>query len=81
MSRKTKKRHLRVVASNTQLKSKAQMPPRLLYSRRQTAHVLATSYTSVMRLEQRGLLTPVRLNATTHYRCDQVHALAEGGER
>ena len=56
----------------------------LLYSRRQTAHALGgISIATVIRLENRGLLTKVRLagvpSGAVFHRAEQVRALAEGG--
>lgn len=55
----------------------------LLYTRAQTARVLAVSEATVQRLEKKRLLDPVKLDresptGKTHYRCEQVHALASG---
>jgi hypothetical protein len=55
--------------------------PQLLYSRRESARILGVSIQTVIRLEQRGLLTPIRLMGTktgaVHHAAVQVHALAE----
>jgi hypothetical protein len=55
----------------------------LLYSRRQTAHVLGDiSIATVQRVEKRGLLDIVRLagspTGAVFHRARQVHELAEG---
>jgi hypothetical protein len=58
----------------------------LLYSRAQAAKLLGRiSVASVIRLEQDGLLTPIKLNpnrptSSTFYRASQVRRLAKGQE-
>lgn len=59
------------------------LPPPLLYSREQTAAALGgVSTMTVIRLEQAGLLDPIKLagsrNGHTFYAVAQVHALAAG---
>jgi hypothetical protein len=56
---------------------------RLLYSRKQTAHVLGgVSIATILRMEARGLLDKVRLagvrNGAVFHRAEQVRQLAEG---
>jgi len=57
------------------------LPERRLYTRRQAAFVLATSVSTVRRLEAEGRLTPIKLNSSenglTHYQCGEVHALTQ----
>lgn len=56
---------------------------RLLYTRSQTAQALGTSVVTVTRMEQRGLLPPIRLNSSpksmVFYRAEDVRKLAQTG--
>jgi hypothetical protein len=51
-----------------------------LYTRRQSARRLGTSVATVVRMEERGVLTKVHLvpNGMVHHRAAQVDALAGG---
>jgi hypothetical protein len=55
----------------------------LLYTRQQTARLLNCSIMTVMRLEQRGALKPIKLSpgpmSKTYHRAKDVHALVEQG--
>jgi hypothetical protein len=73
--------------SRSQVLSTDKLPPvrRLLYTRTQTAEILACSIPTVIRLENAGRLTKVRLtpnnaNAQVRHPVEQVHALAKGGQ-
>ena len=56
----------------------------LLYTRRQAARLLNTSVATVIRLEQRGILTPRKLyqaqNGMTYYAREDLVRLARGGD-
>jgi len=57
------------------------MPAPELLTRKQAAVLLSTSTSTVIRLEERGKLTPIKLTGSergvTRYRRDQVRALAQ----
>ena len=64
-------------------KSPEQSPKRLLQSRKVTAQQLGLSLGTVIRLEQRGMLKPIKLSprGMVLHRVEHVQALADGAAR
>lgn len=57
---------------------------RLLYTRRQSSHALSCSVATLVRLENAGVITKVRLagspSSAVFHRASQIRQLAEGGQ-
>lgn len=64
--------------------NRAPDPAAELYDRQQSRRVLSCSLSTIIRLEEAGLLDKIKLNRTplakTHHRAAQVLALARGGD-